>query len=196
MKKAKNIARQEILNYVITFCTKQNYGDGYSHLPDKEHSFYSTSSDGQRKIPIGSLVRLMAAPFSKYYLSWLREIDYNDGGYSTKWLLESIEDGSLCWWENVQIWALAKEATDKFPSWQWTDQQFQFKNRWINACHKKRDAYITLPCFPEFTEDNGVTLRLRTRFGLSDDNPEIRFDNWKKVKTSEMLEFYDANKKD
>ncbi len=194
MKKEKSIARQEILNYIITFCTKSNYGDGYSHLPDVKNSFYSTSSDGVKNIPIGSLVRLMAAPFSKYYLSWLREVEYNDGDYSTKWLLESIEDGSLCWWENVQLWALPKTTTDEYPSWQWTDQQFQFKKRWFNACHKKRDAYILLPCFPEFKEDGSVMLSLRTRFSIKDDRPEIRFDNWQKVKTKEMLEFYDANK--
>lgn len=191
----KSIARQEILNYIITFCTKSNYGDGYSHLPDVEHSFYSTSSDGKRSIPIGSLVRLMAAPFSKYYLSWLREIQHNDGGYSTRWLLESIEDGTLCWWENVQIWALPKEATDKFPSWQWTDKQFAFNKKWSNACHKKRDAYIILPCPPKFHDDGSVTLALRTRFGINDKRPEKKFDNWKKVLVKDMLKFYDNNDK-
>lgn len=191
----KGEARQEILNYIITFCTKRNYGDGYSHLPDMKHSFYSTIIAGKQSIPIDSLVMLTAAPFSKYYLSWLKEIEINEGGYSTRWLLESIEDGSLCWWENVQIWALPKETTDKFPSWRWTDKQFAFADKWSNACFKKRDAYIRLPCPPKFTEDGGVILTIRTRFGINDDRPEKKFDDWKKILVKDMLQFYDESEK-
>ncbi len=49
----------------------------------------------------GDLVALNCAPATKWYLSWVHEYDPGDGW--PKYLLESIEDGELCWWSNVGI---------------------------------------------------------------------------------------------
>lgn len=193
MKKTptRNRARLEILNYILCFSTNRIYTEkkeGYENaLVSVETAFFG-SHFKKMDIPIGSLVLLTSAGFSKYYLSWLR--DYKEEGFGGSWLLESIEDGSLCWWSNVMIYGYPKSQSDKFPQWQWDDDQWAFWDKWNRAC-KRRDAYITLPVPPVFTDDGGVILGTRTRFSLDSHRPTRKFSDWKKVKVSEMLEFYD-----
>lgn len=189
----RNTARIEILNYITVFCTRKYFGENSFSMNDKEHSFVGDHFGNQSTIPIGSLVSLQSAPFSKYYLSWLKEVKIEDSRFRRQFLLESIEDGSLCWWSNVSIFGLPKETTDKFPEWKWTDKQFAFKKRWFNACYKKRDAYITLPMFPIFADDGSVILKTRERYHMSDYSPEQKFDDWKKVTVKDMLDFYDKS---
>lgn len=127
--------------------------------------------------------------FNKWYLSWVVEVEQVENGF-TKYLLESIEDGSLGWWTNVSFHLF--QDCEIPQRWRWTDKQFEFRDRWFRACHKTRDAYITLPCEPHFTDDGGVIIKTRTRFGWDNNNKEIKFPDWKKVKVREMLEFYDS----
>lgn len=188
-QETRNRARIEILNYVVEMCTMKYFGENSFSLGRTEHSFHG-SHFGEQKPPIGALCSLQSAPVSKYYLSWIREIKEGDSRFDTQYLLESVEDGSLCWWSNVSIWWLPLETTNRFEQWQWTDKQWELWDKWQRAC-KKRDAYIVLPVMPEFTEDGGVILRTRTRFGLDESRPERKFDNWNKLTQKQMLEFYD-----
>lgn len=171
-------ARMEILNYIITFSTYKAY-DG-KVWPTGSDAYFVNSNYNP---PIGSLCMLQAAPFSKWYLSWLIEKD------GEKFLLQSIEDQSLCWWSNVGIFHYNPKVVDEQVSWRWSDRQFKFADQWKRAC-KKRDAYITLPRTPQFDGDS-VTLSTRQRFNLSDYSPSKKFDNWRKVSFSDMLNFYD-----
>jgi hypothetical protein len=185
-------SRIEILNYIIVFSTGKVYGPPQQQMYSNNHistenSFYGSYGEDSG-IPISSLVMLTSAPFTKWYLSWLIEKDPTKG-YGGSWLLQSIEDGSLIWWSNVSIFAYPKETSDKFPQWKWDDAKFKFNDQWNRAC-KKCGAYIKLPMLPEFTDDGGVVLRLRTRFGLDGDKPERKFENWKKVRVSDMIDFY------
>jgi hypothetical protein len=194
-KDTYNQARIEILNYVTQFCIQKYFGPDSRSFVNPETSFYGDIFGSQQTIPIGSLISLQSAPTTKYYLSWLRDMKPDESRFCTKFLLESIEDGSLCWWENVSLWALPKETTDKFISWRWTDRQFDFKKRWFNACYKKRDAYVTRPCFPVFNDDGSVILKLRRIFTADDIVLEKTFPSWKTMKVSEMLEFFDEQTK-
>ena len=206
MKELKNQARIEILNYIITFCTVKCFGKSetvnldsdqkvnekylYS-LGNEEWSFHGDHF-GNQDPPIGSLVMLQAAPFTKYYLGWLKEIDHNNNSFFTKYLIESIEDGDTCWWENVSVWYLPLETSNKHPNWKWTDKQFQFAKKW-NNCYKKVKDYQTKPIQPKFTDDGGVILGTREKLDMPPDyKPTKKFDNWKKVTTKEMLEFYNS----
>lgn len=67
----------------------------------------------------------MAAPTTKWYLSWVVDVKEEAGKY-TKCLLKSTEDGSLAWWENVGYYNIPLELSDKFPSWKYNDEQFSF----------------------------------------------------------------------
>jgi hypothetical protein len=187
-------SRIDILNYIVNFSTQKTYPSGGTSCVSTEWAFHGSYS-GVQQPPVGSLCMLSAAPFTKYYLSWLREVKLDDNRFGCQYLLESIEDGSLCWWQNVAIFHMPKETCDSNPRWQWDDTQWEFEDRWMRAC-KRRDAYITLPCTPIFNGKQ-VTLKTRERYGLGDYQAERTFDNWKKVKVKDMLEFYDyavANK--
>jgi hypothetical protein len=134
---------------------------------------------------------LQSAPTSKFYLGWLKEIRPSDNRFSTEYLLESIEDGDLCWWSNVGIFNLPLTLTDTFPNWKWTDKQWQFDDKWFNACYKRRHCYELRPRPAKFNEDGSVILMLRRVF--SDEIiAEKKFDNWRKVLVKDFLEFYDS----
>lgn len=180
-----NRARLEILNYIIAFCTQEHFESGERYgIFDLGHSFKSGILT-DINIQIGSLVKLKSAPFSKWYLSWLIEI--KDNGYEREYLLKSIDDNSLCWWSNVSIAALPLETSDKFPSWKWNDEQFEFNDRWVRkAC---KDCYMFRPLYAEFGEDNNVTLGIREMFSNETVN-SITFQNYKKVTVKQMRDFY------
>ena len=95
---------------------------------------------------------------------------------------------------NVGVWWLPLETTIKYPQWRWTDEQWAFKTKWFNCCHKKRDAYLILPLFPEFNADSSVILKLRKRW-QNDILAEKKIENWKKATVKQMLEFYDLTVK-
>lgn len=142
---------------------------------------------------VGDLVAMNCVANTKYYLSWVREIDPNDGW--VKYLLESIDDGDLCWWSNVGISYYDREILASRPQWKWSDEQFIFSDRWNRVC-RKNDAYIVLPCQAVFTEDGGVTLDVRIRFGLHEYHNPVTFPNWKKVTMKMMDEYYKKSSED
>lgn len=149
--------------------------------------FKGSALDEQSHIPIGSLVAPFCAPNTKYYLSWLRDIKLDENGWH-KFLLESIEDGELCWWENISFHYLPLEYTDKFPEWKWTDKQYDFNDKWQRVDFKFKFRAL-LPIFDN--NDNSVILKFRYGYGISDDIPERKFDNWKKLTKREMQSFVD-----
>jgi hypothetical protein len=170
----KNKARLSILSRLLSF-------------PMLAQSQWQTHySDGAARV--GDLVSLSCAPTTKWYLSWVVEIKGEDGRF-TEYLLESIEDGSLCWWSNVGINIYCRETVADNPAWKWTDKQYDLNARWHRVC-KKHDAYIVLPCPPVFHDDGSVTLNVRIRYGLNDFSNKQTFPNWKKLTMQVMEEYY------
>lgn len=176
----KNRARISILSEVLSFPS----------LADKKWT--SCYTDTQPKI--GDLVAMNCAPSNKWYLAWLHEINPNNGW--TKWLLESIEDGEKCWWENIGLSYYDRERIANRPEWKWDDEQYAFNDRWRKVCFKKNDAYIVLPCQPDFLDDGGVVLDVRIRFGLDDYHNPVSFPNWRKVTMKAMDEYYKRSEKE
>ncbi|MFH6944586.1 hypothetical protein [Flavobacterium sp. FlaQc-50] len=187
-KETRNQARIEILNFIIQFCTVKCFGPNSFSFGEEKTSFHGSHFNKQDP-PIGSLCMLQSAPTSVYYLGWLRDIKASESRFSTQFLIESIEDGTRCWWSNVGIWHLPLEQTDKFPEWQWTDKQFAFKKKWHN-CFKRRSAYGLRSLNPVFNEDGSVTLMIRKMWS-NDIFKEKTFESWKKVLSKQLLEFYD-----
>jgi hypothetical protein len=185
----RNRARLEILNYITNFCLTHVWGEGVGRRGSL-HGFVSDIRD-EEPPQVGDLVTLQSAPTTKWYLSWLREIDTGDSSFTTRYLLESIEDGDLCWWANVGIDHLEREEVREHASWRWTDRQFAFKDRWWKVCFQDRDAYITLPIYPVFGDDYSVTLGTRTRHGFDDHAPRKTFPDWRKLTKAQMAAFYD-----
>ena len=181
-------ARLEILNYIITSCLTHVWGEPVGRRGSL-HGFVSDIRDDEPPRE-GDLVAPQSAPTSKFYLSWLRKIEVRDGGW-THYLLESIEDGELCWWHNVGIDHLERDVVAEHPSWRWTDRQYAFKDRWWRVCYKEKDAHMTLPIYPEFGEDYSVTLGTRARYGFTDHAPRKTFPDWRKLTKAQMAAFYD-----
>lgn len=138
-------------------------------------------------VKVGDLVALRSCSPTKWYLSWLRKYDPNNGW--PKYLLESIDDGSLCWWENVGVDFYNRDRVKDNPQWQWNDDKFAFYDRWNKVC-RKNDAHIVLPCMPVFADDGSVLLNVRIRYGLSDYQNPRTYQNWKKVTMKEMDIYY------
>jgi hypothetical protein len=169
MKFKKNKARIRILSDVLSF---PMLGDLW------------TSEYRDREAIVGDLVSMQSAPTSKFYLSWLREIDENNGW--PRYLLESIEDGSLDWWSNIGISFYDRERSSS-EYWHWDDDQYAFDDRWKRVFSINR-AYGLCSMTPKFNEKS-VTLSIRARW--TDDIIASRdFENWKKLKSSVMDEFY------
>lgn len=178
-------AKLEILNYVITFCTNTIY-DGDKYIPPfTPGSGFASGWGTTSNPPLGSLVRLMAAPVTKWYLSWLIEIDNNQPGY-IRYLLKSIEDGSTSWWTNVGIYYMPLEMSDKFPQWKFNDKQYQFWDKWKKAA-RWEEVYILIPIRPIF-KGTDVTLELRKKFSKDIVGCKT-YHNWDKLTIREMREF-------
>lgn len=188
-------ARLGILNYVTKFCLTRIHGAGDQGENRRRtfgglHGFRPTDFTEDDQAQIGDLVALSSAPTSKWHLSWLRDLE-DLGPHGFRYLLESIHDGELCWWSNVSVAYLEREELAAYPSWQWTDRQFAFNDRWFLACKRERDAYITLPIQAAFGDGFTVTLGTRTRFSDDDHRPIKTFPDWRKVTIADMLAFYD-----
>lgn len=169
----KNRARISILSELLSFATIRNKDWEEDRLP-----------------PVGSLVAMSSAPTSKWYLSWVIEID-NREGYP-RYLLESIEDGVQCWWTNVGINKFNPQRIKERPEWRWTDKQFTLRDRWRRVL-KEADAYIVLGGDFDFKTDGSLYISLRIRHNFDPSfNYNKTFPDWKKVTIKMMSEFYDA----
>lgn len=175
-KTDKNRARLAMLNKLLSFPTinqKDWEGGGLFTNPQ-----------------IGDLVSLQSAPDSKWYVSWVVEIDYRNGGWN-RWLLESIDDASLCWWENVGFSIYKRDEIASHPEWRWTDKQFELRDRW-HRVFAKQDAYLTCPAQFVFNADGSLTISVRERHNFGGDNfsHAKTFPDWKKVTLAQLTEFY------
>jgi hypothetical protein len=146
-----------------------------------------TSGIDNCDVIVGDLVSLCSAPESKWYLSWVKEIEKMR--HDTRYLLESIEDGSLCWWSNVGVNVYDRERVKNRPSWKWSDREFAFNSRWHKAC-RRNDSYIVLPCSVKFLDKYSVELDVRIRFGFSDFSNTKVFTDWRKLTIKEMESYY------
>ena len=164
MADTKNRARILILSNLLSFPTIRN----------KDW----TSDLGGGVATAGDLVALSSAPASKWYLSWV--IENQPSSFGGKWLLESVDDGALCWWDNVGICYYSRERVAENPQWRWTDKQFAFQDKW-NRVAKRNDAYIVLPRMPKFMDDGSVRLDVRIRHSLNEFSNPVVFPSWKKL---------------
>ncbi len=144
---------------------------------------------------VGSLVALSAVMRpSKWYLSWVVEVQQGATEFDTRALLESIEDGELCWWSNVQFLQMyGQRVTDTFgeynvgldrPQWRWTDRQHQLNSRFARMVHKDtihRPNQITF-------EGLQVTCEIRKSF--QDELAASRtFADWRKVTQMDLVAY-------
>jgi hypothetical protein len=144
-------------------------------------------SDFDVTVQTGDLISLNCAPDSKWYVSWVIEVTY-DARTGNRYLLESIEDGSLCWWGNVGVSIYNKERV--WDTWKWTDDQFALNDRWNRVC-KRNDAYLVRPLRPVFNEDGSVLFNVRTMHNFDESfSFPITFPKWQKVTMKQLDQYY------
>lgn len=170
----RNRARLSILSELMSF-------------PTINQKDWISNNLGRDDIQIGDLVSLCSAPDSKWYVSWLRELDENNGW--PRYLLESIDDGELCWWENVSLNVYSRKRVSERPTWKWDDKQFAFYGRWRKVCGRN-GAYSVLPCLPEFGDDGSVELDIRIRWDHEGYHNPRKFPSWKKLHMEVMDAYY------
>lgn len=169
----KTKARLSILNRLLAFPT----------INQKDWESNSFIFDVKK----GDLVFLNCVrEATEWYLSWVVDFNVISPGNPT-YLLESIESGKLCWWNNVGINVYKREELLKYPSWRWSDCQYAFKKRWIKTAYKN-DGYTVLPIWPVFKNDS-VILNVRIRWEEKGFTNLVTFPNWKKV-TIKMMDDY------
>jgi len=142
-----------------------------------------------KRAQVGDLVSISSGPPTKWYLSWVKKIEEGEDRFSHKYLLESIDDGELCWWSNVGLNIYSRDRVKGCVIWQWDDKQFAFNDRWNKAC-KKNGAYIVLPVLPVFGKEWSVVLNVRIRHRISDFRNPKTFPDWRKLTIKQMGEFY------
>jgi hypothetical protein len=183
-EKPKTISRINILNYITMFSLGRDLGtlEGYAGL--KESRFKRIE---QIPTKLNCLVALTSAPISKWYLSWL--IDYKQRKGYIQYLLESVEDGDLCWWGNVSLWEYP--PAEKHPEWQWTDEQHKFNKKWLSVKKKEKKYTLKVPMQAIFDE-NDVILSVREKFDEFKKVKQKYFINWKKIKLRDMIEWFNS----
>jgi hypothetical protein len=186
MVKYKHRAKIAILNHILVFCNSKNYGNNINRGGFGNNYFFP--SDNPQK---GDLITLDSAPISKWYLSWYRDFIPENSKHGATHVLESIEDGELCNWQNVSFYILNREVTREHPEWLWTNKQFEFWDRWKKVSGKYYISFCLYGGFIDFN-DNRVTLRIRKN-SLSKEAYYYtkEFNNWKKVTIEDMELFWD-----
>jgi hypothetical protein len=176
-------SRIAILSYICQF-SLSTVVNNYSIPALRTSSFIEN-----RNPDIGSLVVMTSAPTSKWYISWV--IDYRQKRGGKEYLLESIEDGELCWWSNISIYELYPETVKKYQEWRWTDEQHKFNDRWFKVKKREKSYSLFIPVQAIFDEDD-VILGIREKF--STDVKQKYFINWKKLKLKDMIEYFESVK--
>lgn len=166
---SKNRARLEILSGLLSFPT----------IIGKDWHVSSNPC-------IGDLVSLGFARPSKWYLSWLRGYEEERDGWP-EYLLESIEDGELCWWSNVRINIYNRDLVK--PSWQWDDEQFSFNDQWMEV-YRENNSHFVLPRQPIFNFDDSVLMNVRIRFEPDGYQNPKTFPNWREVTVDDLDSYY------
>lgn len=187
----KSRARAAVLHYVLSFCVSKIYGQEeaakeYPRAFGGITGFVSESKE--TPVQVGDLVLLSSVGVTKWQLGWLIDTREQSPGWP-EYLIESIEDGSLCWWGNVGISFLQRRCLQ--DDWRWSDRQWKFKDRWWKVCYKEKDAYIVRPLHPKFGGGFEVTLGTRTSHGFDDIVPTRTFPDWRKVTKAMMAQCYD-----
>jgi hypothetical protein len=176
-EETKHRARQSIMFYVLAFCTEKPYARRDCSWINGEHA-------------VGDLVLLRCVRgWTKWNIGWLRGIVPHRSGWH-KYVIESLEDGELCNWENVSFEYMRREIVADNPEWQWNDDQFSFWDRFRITC--REECWSPAPMQPKF---NGlsVELSMRERYEEKVSEPEL-FKDYREITTEMIVEFINRTK--
>lgn len=134
----KNIARLRILNFITNHSlvkSSENFVGGIEPVFNAKYLFKSLSLfDHKEEYPIGCIVTPdFVIQDHKWYLGWLLEVKEINGS-SPEYLIESVEDGSICRFSNCGLSYMP--YSKDVDNWRWEDTQFIFENKVRKAINK------------------------------------------------------------
>lgn len=175
-------AREHILHHILSCCLTYTLGSS-----EQKHTGFcgikrDTSYGAGAKV--GDLVILAHAPASKFQIGWLRDI--RDPTTYPMYLIESLEDGTTCWWHNVALDVVPEEQHS--VKWKWSDKQFAFHERWLRT-FSKNSRHKTGLC--SFDDTGGVRLSCKGYwdFSLGEQAPApitLYYTDWRKITIAMM----------
>lgn len=182
-KETYNRSRMMINEFIVNLCAKHYCSDGRI-MPDcseDKYGFMGSYLGGEEnEPPIGALCRLIAAPSTKYYLSWY--LGKKDGEF----YMQSIEDHTVCRWSNVGVQYIPLKLTEGCPQFKYSDKQFKFHDRWEKIVREQN--YWMVPMWSEFNDETGeVTITIRWKF--KDTRIGRKFPSWETLTDEEMKVF-------
>lgn len=184
-----NRSRMMINEFIVNLCAKHYCSDG-SLMPDfseDRYGFVGAYPVSEEKLPVGALCRLIAAPSTKYYLSWY--LGKKDGEF----YLQSIEDHEVCRWSNIGLQYIPIELTKDCPQFKYSDRQFKFHDLWDKIVRNQN--YWMVPMWSKFDDETGEVI-LAIRWKFKDTRIERKFPSWEDVTVDQMKAFAEELEKD
>lgn len=169
-------ARVAILSHICSHSLQQEI-QGRPYPPPRGSRF-----DLEAKPVVGDLVSLsgMIGP-SSFYLAWVEEV----GEAGQTHLLRSVDDGDVAEWANIGFTVFDREQVAANPHWRWTDEQYEFNDRWAAVSRQaglggrfKRRAVLF--------EGEGCTLRGECRGGGEGFSRSVP--SWRELGAVSMIE--------
>ena len=139
-------------------------------------------SDFMPRGNVGDFISLQSAPASEWQLSWIEDIQ------GERYLLRSAMTGELCWWGNIGLTVLKKNNVE--ISFNWTDRQFKFRDKFNLAIRRNYDYSLSYGGIEFDGFKVKCALRKRHDFADSPFRETIDFKDFRKVKASQLNEFY------
>ena len=185
---AYNRARMLIMHDVLSFYITSDWepNQEYGRKTPAINGFTPTGYGSTRDPEPGDLAILKSAPATKWTIGWVREIAADPIG-GKRYLMESLEDGSLCWWSNVGMDVMPKKNIR--ARYRWSDKQFEFSARWMRQ--RKHAGPVRFQECQFDPEGHAVTLSITGYwdFSLPEGERVIitrHFDDYRKVTVAMM----------
>ena len=138
------------------------------------------------KVQSGDLVTPMTRVAGKFYLAWVLDIGTADICTGNKYLLQSIDNGKSAWWEDIAFNIFDRVELKKHPWWKWTDEQFEFKDKWMD--YGKKHGNPLNPSTPKFN-DYEVVMQMWDELAFDDELYNLRFDDYREVDFDDYIEY-------
>lgn len=188
-------ARQRIMSDILQFYITHQWPDDNNRCSPAINGFIPLTYNATRRPQAGDLVILTDVMPSKWNIGWLRQVEQEP---CRRYLIESLEDQSLCWWSNVGISVMPPEnVRERF---RWSDKQYDFQSRLAKVF--RRGSYHTLRLQDTAFDGDDAVIITHERWSFAREEhdkpaPFIRrIKDWRKFTMPKMKEVLDQMEAD
>ena len=169
-------ARLAVLSHVCAFSLQQEIS-GRAYPTGSGSRF-----DLELTPVVGDLVALTSAAIgTAFYLAWVEAVA-EDGRTHT---LRSVDDGAVCDWSNVGFMVFDRAVLAEKPHWRWSDEQYAFNDRWMEAFH---GAFLYETHRRRIVRFDGDGCTITTERAGSGEGFERSFPSWRDLDDAALAE--------